>query len=278
MSLHISSSDDSVNPQSGLVALVSGQPVTTSLAIASGVQADHSTVIKLVRTYQDDLGDFGLLDFKSESRGGRPTEYALLNEQQATLLLTYMRNSDIVRAFKKRLVKAFFELRSGASGAMQALSDPIALRGLLLDYSEKVLALQNTVAAQAPTVAAFDRIATASEGALCLRDAAKVLRVGEKALLRLLAASAWIYRRTGKAEWVGYSKPLARGYLEHKVYTHTSVTTGEDRIRTQVLITPKGLAHISRHVQAQLAAPGDLMAPVPVDTNNEEGGSHGRDA
>lgn len=91
-----------------------GQPVTTTLAIAEGVQMRHEAVIKLTRRYQDDLGEFGLLDFKSESLGGRPTEYAFLNEQQSTLLMTYMRNSDVVRAFKKRLVKAFWEMAQAA--------------------------------------------------------------------------------------------------------------------------------------------------------------------
>ena len=69
-------------------------------------------MILLVRKYLSDLEEFGQVDFKSTrpDRGGHPVEVASLNEQQATLLLTYMRNSEIVRAFKKRLVRAFFEM------------------------------------------------------------------------------------------------------------------------------------------------------------------------
>lgn len=99
---------------SNLVTIVNDTAVTTSLAIAEGTDNEHASVILLVRKYQSDLEEFGLLDFKSESTGGRPTEYAILNEQQATLILTYMRNSDIVRAFKKQLVKAFYELANRA--------------------------------------------------------------------------------------------------------------------------------------------------------------------
>ncbi|SFO05754.1 hypothetical protein [Xenorhabdus japonica] len=40
------------------------------------------------------------------------TNYHKNDEQQATLLITYMRNNDIVRAFKKRLVSEFFRMRS----------------------------------------------------------------------------------------------------------------------------------------------------------------------
>lgn len=93
-----------------IVTIKDGDAVTTTLVIADGTLSDHASVIKLVRTYQADLEEFGLLDFKSESTGGRPTEYAFLNEPQSTLLLTYMRNTDIVRAFKKKLVREFWEM------------------------------------------------------------------------------------------------------------------------------------------------------------------------
>lgn len=94
----------------------SGELVTTSLAIADGTENDHASVIRLVRTYLSDIEEFGGVRFEIEpfeTNGGQQTrEVAILNEQQATLLITYMRNSEIVRTFKKRLVKAFYELRS----------------------------------------------------------------------------------------------------------------------------------------------------------------------
>jgi len=73
------------------------EAVTTSLDIAEGTENDHASVIKLVRTYSSDLEEFGLLDFKSTTvtrpqGGGSSMEYAILNEDQATLLITYMRN------------------------------------------------------------------------------------------------------------------------------------------------------------------------------------------
>ena len=81
-----------------------GQSVTTSLAIAEGVGNPHSTVIKLIRQNASDLEDFGPLGFEIQKgqplpQGGfaKATEYATLNEQQSTLLLTYMRNNDVVK-------------------------------------------------------------------------------------------------------------------------------------------------------------------------------------
>ena len=38
-----------------------------------------------------------------------------LNEQQATLLITYLKNTEPVRKFKMNLVKAFFEMRDELS-------------------------------------------------------------------------------------------------------------------------------------------------------------------
>ena len=107
-----------------LVTLTDGQPTTTSLAIAEGCQNDHASVIKLVRAYQSDLEGFGLLDFKSESTAGRPTEYAILNERQATLIISYMRNSEIVRAFKIRLVSKFYEMAEQLKAQLSAAALP----------------------------------------------------------------------------------------------------------------------------------------------------------
>ncbi|CAB5525966.1 Uncharacterized phage-encoded protein [Pseudomonas putida] len=125
-----------------LVTIKDGDAVTTTLAVALGTQNDHASVIKLVRSYQADLEEFGLLDFKSESTGGRPTEYAFLTEPQATLLLTFMRNTEIVRAFKKKLVREFWELVQERNRASQP--DVTTQEGALIALQgavEKQLAL-----------------------------------------------------------------------------------------------------------------------------------------
>lgn len=105
----------------GIVIERAGELVTTSLAIAEGTRVEHKAVIQLVRKYLDDLEEFERVTFEMrpfETGGGvQSREIAFLNEPQSTLLLTYMRNSDIVRGFKKALVRAFFDLRDSASNA-----------------------------------------------------------------------------------------------------------------------------------------------------------------
>lgn len=87
--------------------------VTTSMAIADGVKRDHDTIIKLIDRNRLDLEEFGKVGF--EIRAGynnAKVRVATLNEQQTTLLITYMRNNEVVREFKKRLVAEFFTMRS----------------------------------------------------------------------------------------------------------------------------------------------------------------------
>lgn len=104
----------------------SGQPVTTSLAIAEGTKVQHKNVMELVRKYRADLEGFGgvaLVTRALDTLGGEQTQQvALLNEHQSALLIAYMRNSEIVRAFKMALVKGFFEMRA----ALAAPADPFA--------------------------------------------------------------------------------------------------------------------------------------------------------
>lgn len=102
-----------------LVTLKDGQPVTTSEVVAANTENQHKNVLELVRQYQIQLEEFGLVAFETRARskgqhGGGDVTIAILNEPQATFLLTLMRNSTIVVKFKLALVKAFFALRAEA--------------------------------------------------------------------------------------------------------------------------------------------------------------------
>lgn len=103
---------------SEIVSLHHNEPMTTSLAIADGVELQHKNVLELIRKYENELMEFGPLAFETRKGAalpqggyGKSTEFAYLNEQQSTLLVTFMRNSPIVIQFKKALVRAFFEMR-----------------------------------------------------------------------------------------------------------------------------------------------------------------------
>lgn len=137
-----------------LVTLDGDSAVTNTFAIAEGTESDHASVIKLVRKHLADLEEFGLVRFEIRPRspgqhGGGDTEYAILNERQATLLLTYMRNTLIVRTFKKRLVHAFFEMAQKL--ARPKIKDPRL--AALVEALERQDALEQEQARQSTEIA-----------------------------------------------------------------------------------------------------------------------------
>lgn len=96
----------------------------------------------------------------------------------------------------------------------------------------------------APKVEAFDRLATATEGAMNLTNAAKHLQMQPRAFNQFLFAHGWIYKRTVGSAWIAYQDKLQRGYLEHKAHPVTQ-PDGTEKIYPQVLVTAKGLAKLS---------------------------------
>lgn len=144
---------------------------------------------------------------------------------------------------RARIIDRWQELEEKVADPIAALNDPSTMRGLLLSYSEKVLALEEANAAMAPKAEALDRIATA-EGSLCVTDAAKTLQVRPKALFDFLRAHSWIYSRPGTPN-IAYQAKLQQGLLEHKTTT-VYRSDGSEKVTTQVRVTPKGLTRLAK--------------------------------
>lgn len=92
------------------------EPYTTSEIIAEVTGIKRRTLNRLIQSHMEDLEEFGRVRFEIaplQTAGGvqNITIYRL-NEQQTTLLMTYARNTETVRAFKKELVKQFYAMRS----------------------------------------------------------------------------------------------------------------------------------------------------------------------
>lgn len=109
-------------------------PLTTTVIIADSLDKRHTDVLALTHKYEAELKTFGVVPFKTElqtrgNRGGsQEAEYAYLNEQQATLLISMMRNSPKVIAFKIALVKAFYEMRQAlAQQSLTFTADELAI-------------------------------------------------------------------------------------------------------------------------------------------------------
>ena len=91
------------------------EPFTTSEVIAECAGVKRDTVQKLIQRHEKDLREFGRVGFEIrtlQTRGGQQmAKIYHLNEQQATLLLTFLRNTPVVIEFKKELVRQFFTMR-----------------------------------------------------------------------------------------------------------------------------------------------------------------------
>lgn len=111
-----------------LIEEVNGEARVSSKVISENVDKDHSSVTKTIKNEMEHLEEFGQvgIEFQVESTSNNPEKIYMLNEEQATYLLTCMRNNDKVRVFKKGLVKAFSSLKK--QHLKQTVSNAIGIK------------------------------------------------------------------------------------------------------------------------------------------------------
>ncbi len=113
----------------------------------------------------------------------------------------------------------------------QTLPDALRLAADLAEQNAKL----------APKAAVADRIANA-DGWICIRDAAKALKMPEKKLINWFLINNWMYRDQ-KGRLRGYSSKTPR-YLNHKI-TPVPTDDNQERVAVQVLITGEGLTRLA---------------------------------
>ncbi|WP_270523500.1 Rha family transcriptional regulator [Streptococcus anginosus] len=88
------------------------EPYTTSEIIAECAGVKHHAAQEHIRKNVKRLERFGKVSFQMRPLpSGQHAKDYILNEQQATLLITFLKNTEQVANFKENLVKAFFEMR-----------------------------------------------------------------------------------------------------------------------------------------------------------------------
>lgn len=226
-----------------------GEYVVTSEVIANGSGVQHKNVLELIDANLSDFEEFGQFGVAFETRpfetaGG--TQYrrvALLNEQQATLLMTFQRNTDQVRAFKKARVKAFFEI-----GKQVAPTGANLLALAVIEAQQMLEASARQVAELTPRAEAWDELASAT-GDYEVADAAKMLaragvETGRQRLFGQLSGLGWIYRAPS-GKWKARQSAVDAGYLAEKPQSHHHPRTGELVLDPpQVRVTVRGLERL----------------------------------
>lgn len=90
---------------------------TNSKIIAEGTENQHHAIQQIISKYSSDIEEFGVLSFemrvlKHENyKGSTREKIYYLNEEQATFVITLLRNSKVVVKFKKELVRQFYAMR-----------------------------------------------------------------------------------------------------------------------------------------------------------------------
>lgn len=244
-----------------------GALIVSSLTIAEGAGVEHASVMKLVRAHLSDLEEFGRVGFEIapfETAGGmQRREVALLNEQQATLVMSYQKNTEQVRSFKKALVRGFFEMaRQLAVPSAPAELSRVEILQMALEAEQKNLALEAQIKADAPRVEYVKQF-VAADDRVTFRTLAGNLGIPESALRELLIDRGWIYREV-EQRWSNSAGKLETrnrysAYADKKAYFQNVLNhdaprfKGGDVMHT-LKITPAGAEAIARLYHRELAA------------------------
>ena len=213
----------------------------SSREIADLVESRHDSVKRTIERLQDK----GLIQLTpmvevKNHLGQVVTEYQLIKRD------TYVVVAQLSPEFTARLVDRWQELENQQKTTAlipQSFSEALMLAAQLQAEKEQ----------NAPKVEAFDRLATATEGAMNLTNAAKHLQMQPRVFNQFLFAHGWIYKRTVGSAWIAYQDKLQHGYLEHKAHSVTQ-PDGTEKIYPQVLVTAKGLAKLSTMLNKEVAA------------------------
>lgn len=127
---------------------------------------------------------------------------------------------------------------------------------------EQRAALEHKVAVDAPKVEAHDRLA-AAEGDLCIRAAAKCLKLPERKFTSWIVEHGWAHRHGGGKRLTGYAEKEKAGLVRHRVKT-IERSCGEHEAVSQLLFTPRGMISLAREIIASERARESVPRPVDL--------------
>lgn len=223
----------------------SGPLTMSSREIADLCEKQHDNVMRDIRKMLQDIGMDGLrFEGVYMGRNGEQRPCFHLPKDLTVTLITGYR-ADL----RYKVVKRLQELESEAQAfdPSKILESPSAMRGLLLTYTEKVIALEAKVEDMKEDVAAHERL-TKADGSLNITEAAKNLGIRPKDLFDWLSHNGWIYKRANSPNWLGFQTKCNQGLLEHKTTTVLRAD-GSEKITEQVRITAKGLSVLAKLIQ-----------------------------
>lgn len=224
-----------------------GHPITTSMIVAEGTGAQHSSVIRLVRDNMCDFEEFGRVGFEIEpfetAGGTQNRTVAVLNREHAMLLMTYMRNNDVVRQFKKNLIHAFTDMERRLAAQKPDVSQltRMELLQIAVNAEEERLALEAEKKVLAPKAEAYDSFMDA-DGAYSVGAVGKMLGIGQNTLFRELR-NRGVFISKGRMRNTPYQKYMQHFEVKASTYTHAN---GAESVQYTTYVQPGGVDFVRR--------------------------------
>lgn len=241
--MHTTNGTDNAAPRFSMPENVA-RTMMTSREIAELVGARHDSVKRTIERLAE-RGVIASPPVVEKPTAGRPVaEHVFAGEKGKRDSIVVV--AQLCPEFTARLVDRWQELEQRAAAPAIPQTLPEALR-LAADLAEQNTQLRLVVDEQAPKVEALGRIAEA-RGTLCLTDTAKHLNIPRHVLIDWMRENRWIYRREGSAHWLAYQPRMAAGLLEHRVTVIGTDSIGDQRLASQVRVTPKGLAKLAEKI------------------------------
>jgi anti-repressor protein len=220
-----------------------GAPLTmSSREVAELTGSTHDNVLKTIRR----LVEEGVV-----SCNETPYRHPQNGQHYAEFLLSFRDTMVVVSGYsaqlRAKIIDRWQELEQAPR--LPNLADPALLRGLLLEYTEKVLSLQSTIEKQAPMVAFANAVADA-EDLQKIAVVAKALGVGPRKLLNFMKDDGVLMR-----DGLPFQHHLDAGRFRVIEVPYTDAQ-GNKRMRPATRVTARGLTFLQQRVVKARATQG----------------------
>ncbi len=173
-------------------------------------------------------------------KGGRPAKEYYITLDMAKELAMVERN-ERGRQARKYFIECERRLKQ-LQAQPPALDDPAALRGLLLNYTERVLKLEAKIEEDAPKVSFYEQFLN-SDGLYGLQNAARAIGAKPNKFIQWLKSKYLFYQGGNLVARVRY---IQMGIFEVKS------TIVDDKARPRTFITPKGLEYLAERLPSDI--------------------------
>lgn len=220
-------------------------PTMTSKEMAALTEKRHDNVKRTIET----LASQGVISQPQIEDGPKAANGVIEKHYLVGKRDSYIIVAQLSPEFTARLVDRWQALE--AKQAAPANLSRMDILKLAMESEQGRLEAESRLAIAAPKAAALDLLA-ASEDAVTVREAAKLLGIKVERLTTWMHAHGWVYRLNGR--WVAYQQHIANGRLEFKEANYSDPGTGQMVHAPYCHILPKGLAKLAEHFQIKEAA------------------------